>query len=325
MRARAVLASVLAVALVLFPAVRRAGTAPSRPAAAPQPGAAAPTADPRPTPARPSPPSQPKPPLRPLPAKLPAGLRPHHRRTRGGADLRRRARPGLDAQGARPAAGGQGEGDVLRGRHARSQRHPELVAADRPGGAPALQPQLAARPRPGPAAGRRDPGRPGPHQHGPSSKAAPGRQGAVLPAAGRPVDAGGAWRWPSSSACARCTGASTRRTGTSRPPPTIAQAGRRRRPARRGRAAARRGRQPGRDARRLPAPDRRPEAALRHRPTPLDRPDLRLCTCRQPLPIPICVDRPGITYAFQASGGAGWEQVRLKLRVCNDGGAALIV
>ncbi|MGC4854181.1 hypothetical protein ACLQ24_12495, partial [Micromonospora sp. DT4] len=37
------------------------------------------------------------------------------------------------------------------------------------------------------------------------------------------------------------------------------------------------------------------------------------------------VDRPGITYAFQASGGAGWEQVRLKLRVCNDGGAALIV
>ncbi|CCH22318.1 hypothetical protein MILUP08_40201 [Micromonospora lupini str. Lupac 08] len=37
------------------------------------------------------------------------------------------------------------------------------------------------------------------------------------------------------------------------------------------------------------------------------------------------VDQPGITYAFQASGGAGWEQVRLKLRMCNDGGAALIV
>jgi hypothetical protein len=37
------------------------------------------------------------------------------------------------------------------------------------------------------------------------------------------------------------------------------------------------------------------------------------------------VDRQAITYAFQASGGAGWEQVRLKLRMCNDGGAALIV
>ena len=321
MRARAVLASVLAVAL--RPVRLCAEPAPHhrtrrRSAAGRADHAAHP--DNR-TPAVTKPP---KPPLRPLPAKLPAGLRRNDRRTPGGPDLRRRAQPDLDTQGARPTEGRQGDGDLLRGRHARCSA-PGAGPADRPGGTPALQPQLATTTSI--SARDRSP-RSGPTWTAPTRPSRKAVPGAKVPFYRQPggrwtpeVVGGGQGPRHASAALVR----STRRTGTSRPRPRSASGSTPPpAPARScccttGAAIGPRRSPP---ARTLIADLKQP---LRHHPTPLDRSDLRLCARPKPLRDTGLVDRPGITYAFQASGGAGWEQVRLKLRVCNDGGAALIV